>query len=379
MTNTAKKIITGICATTCVLAAASSCSLFSKKEVVVAPLQGFPTITIRVDSAIVNTDFPAEVEARNVVEVCSRAMGYLSSILVSEGNLVKKGQTIVKINDADYVQKVNAASAAVKSAAANVNNARLEVEKITPLVEKNIVSPFQLETAKSNLMAAEANLAQANSQLSDARINLSYTTITSPVTGVIGKMDIRPGSLIQPGTLISTVSAEGDVFAYFAFDEKKLLSMLGESEGSNIYEKVKELPAVEFILADGSIYPELGQVEVASGIINKNTGSIQLKGVFKNPTTTMRSGSTGKVRIPVKYKNVFIVPQKATYELQDRKMVYVYNPADSTVKSKAITVIANTNTDFVVSSGVNSGDVIVYEGISRVRDGMQIAPENVQQ
>ncbi|MDE6183063.1 MAG: efflux RND transporter periplasmic adaptor subunit [Rikenellaceae bacterium] len=337
------------------------------------PLQELPTMKVTRGDAVINTDFAAEIESRRVIEIRSRATGYVSEIAVKEGALVRKGQTIVQIDPDQYAQAVNMAQSMVLSAKANVQNAELEIEKLTPLVEKNIVSGFQLQTAQSNLASAKAGLKQAEASLQDARINLSYTTITSPVSGVIGKIDIYPGSLLQAGGFITDVSESGDVFAYFAFDEKKLMELMGQKEGGTIHDRVAELPEVEFIMVDGSVYPQKGRLEVASGLVNKGTGSVQLKGVFPNKAGVLRSGSTGKVRIPLHYENVLVVPQKATFELQDKKMVYVVG-ADSVVHSKKIDVTGQTGLDYTVGGGIDEGDVIVVEGIRRLREGMKIAP-----
>lgn len=337
------------------------------------PLPEFPTMKVTRGDAVINTDFAAEIESRRVIEIRSRATGYVSDISVKEGSVVRKGQTIVQIDPDQYAQAVNMAQSMVLSARATVQNAELEIEKLTPLVDKNIISRFQLETAHSNLASAKAGLKQAEAGLQDARINLSYTTITSPVNGVIGKIGIYPGSLLQAGGFVTDVSESGDVFAYFAFDEKKLMELMGQKEGGNIYERVAELPPVEFIMVDGGVYPEKGRLEVASGLVNKGTGSIQLKGVFPNKAGVLRSGSTGTVRIPLHYENVLVIPQKATFELQDKKMVYVVG-ADSVVHSKKIDVTGQAGLDYTVGGGIDEGDVIVVEGIRRLREGMKIVP-----
>lgn len=354
----------------------NSCNLFSKKGAVKNGVQEFPVVKVSKGNATIYADFAAEVESHNVVEIRSRATGYIDQIAVQEGSEVRKGELILKINDDEYQQKVMATEANVKAAQADVNNAQLEIEKMTPLVQRNIISNFQLETAKSNLQAAEAKLTQARSQYNDAKISLSYTRITSPVDGVIGKLDIRSGSLVSAGAYITNVSAFGDIFAYFAFDEKKLLSMPGPKEGASIYEKMNSFPPVDFVMADGTIYENKGKIEIASGLINSKTGSMQLKGVFPNPDMKIRSGSTGRVRIPVHYDDIMLIPQKATYELQDKKLVYLVDK-DGKVTSKAIFTEGASNGNYVVTGGIKEGDIIIYEGIDKVRDGMTITPKAV--
>ena len=374
MNNKKKTLLYGI-VLSALAAGLSSCGWFSKKQ---APEQAPPVMpVVKVSRGDLSSyaDFATEIESRNVAEIRSQATGYVDRVAVQEGSRVKKGETILKINDQEYRQRAEAAQAAVEAANASLNNARLEVDKTAPLVEKNIISKFQLETAQSNLKSAEAALSQARSQLNNARIQLSYTDIVSPVNGVIGKIDIYPGSLLSAGGLVTTVAADGDVFAYFAFDEKKLLEMLRDYPGKTLYDKVAALPEVELVLADGSVYPYKGKVEVASGLVNNKTGSIQLKAVFPNPDMTLHSGSTGKVRLPVHYTDVLLVPQKATFELQNKTLVYVVDSTGN-VRSQNITVEGASEGYYAVSDGLKEGDTVVFEGISKLRDGMPVTPKD---
>lgn len=343
---------------------------------VAAPTPSYPTIKVKSGNLVENSEFSAELQSRNVVEIRSRATGYVDKIYVEEGAVVRKGQPIVKIDQRDYSQRVLAAEAAVKSAKANYDNAALEVHKLEPLVEKNIISNFQLETAQSQAASAQAILGQAEHQLAEARINLGFTVISSPVDGVIGTYDIRVGSLVSATEQVTTVSAKGDMFAYFAFDEKKLLSLKQAfGQDKSMQEMIAQLPEAELVKADGTIYTHKGIIEAASGIVNQTTGSIQLKAVFPNPDGELNSGSMGRVRIPVSYENVMLVPQKSTFETQDKRMVYIVN-ADSTVASKAIVTSGAAGGNYVVEGGIDLGQTIIYEGISLIRQGMKVAPRD---
>lgn len=357
----------------------NSCKFFAKKETVVPMIASYPTAVISKGDVTVNTEYAAEVIASKAIDVSSRATGYIAQILVNEGSKVKKGQTIIKIDDKDYRQRVNAAKAAVAAAKSAESNAKLEVEKVTPLVEKNIISKFQLDAAVIALESARAQLAQAEAQLSDAQISLSYTNIQSPVNGVISTISIYQGSLISVGEKVTHVAEDGDAIAYFAFDEKQLLYFVENIQGKDLYEKIASLPPVEFVLADGKVYEHKGKLEVASGTINSTTGSIQLKGEFPNPLGAIRSGASGSVRLPVDIKGTLLVPQKATFEVQDHVMVYVYNPQDSTLQSKSLTIRDNSGDYYAVESGVSEGDIILYEGITKVRDGMKIISQPIAQ
>jgi len=312
------------------------------------------------------TKFPVQIESENNVDIYPRATGYIEKIFVQEGSSVQKGGSILKIVDADYRQAVNAAKAAY-------DNAELEVTKLQPLVEKGIISPLQLQTAQSNAEAARA-------AFENAKINLGYTLITSPVSGVIGSISLREGSLLTAGTgtPITTVASDGDVFAYFSFDEKRLLQMVTDNGAVSLRQKVAKLPPVQLLMANGDIYDHKGRVELGSSLIDPTTGSLQLKGVFPNPDALLRSGSTGAVLIPAIYRNVITVPQNATFDIQNKKMIFTVD-STNTVRATNITVANNTSDLFVISSGLKDGDRIVLNGIGRIKDGDVIEPVVVTQ
>lgn len=336
----------------------------------------FPVVAIDRGDIVVANEFAAELQSKDVVEIRSRATGYITKIYVAEGAKVKRGQPIVKINDDDYTQQVLSADAAVKLAKANYDNAELEVRKLKPLVEQDIISSFQLETAQSQAASAKAALNQAEHQLKSAKINRGFTLITSPVDGVISPYDMRVGTLISATELVTTVSASGDINAYFAFDEKKIDELRGHyGQQMSVEEIVDLFPAADLMLSDGSLYTSKGKVETASGIVNSNTGSLQLKAVFPNEAGALRTGSIGRVLIPIASEDVIRVPQKSTYESQDKRMVYTIS-ADSTVVGKAITTAGGADGYFIVTDGLNEGDKILFEGLNQVREGMKIIPRD---
>jgi membrane fusion protein (multidrug efflux system) len=316
--------------------------------------------TVHRTDATVYVLYPVQIQSENNIEIFPRASGYIREIYVQEGDNVSKGSPILKIDDSDYVQTVNATKAAY-------DNALLEVRKLEPLVAKDIISPFQLETAKSNVQAAEA-------AYENARINLGYTLITSPVSGVIGRISLREGSLLTAGitTPITSLASTGDVFAYFSFDEKQLLQLADTaSKRSSLRQLVDKLPPVDLILANGEIYDHQGHIELGSSLIDPATGSLQMKGVFPNPDAMLHSGSTGSLRMPAFYKNAIIIPQKATYDIQDKKLVFTVD-ADQIVHATNINVLNNTSDSFIIESGLNEGDKIVLDGVGKIRDGDRI-------
>ena len=314
--------------------------------------------TVSRGDATVYKLFSVQIQSENDMEIFPRATGYVRKIFVREGDNVQKGNPILQIDTADYVQAVNATKAAY-------DNALLEVKKLTPLVEKDIISPFQLETARSNAQAAQA-------AYENAKINLSYTLIKSPVSGVIGRITLKEGSLLTAGiaTPITMVASTGDVFAYFSFDEKYLLDM-ADNERTALKQVVEKLPPAELLLANGQIYEHRGKIVLGSSLIDPTTGSLPMKGIFPNPDAVLHSGSTGSLRIPTIYQNAIIIPQKATYDIQDKKMVFTVD-AENIVHATVIKVLNNTSDSFIIDSGLNEGDRIVLDGVGKLKDGDKI-------
>jgi len=353
------KLLTAFCGGIIVISALLLDSCNGKKGQGERSPAKYKTEIVRRADATIFTLFPVQIQSENAIEIYPRATGYIQKIYVKEGDNVIKGSPILKINDADYLQIVNSTEAAF-------DNAQLEVTKLKPLVEKDIISPFQLQTAQSNAKAAQA-------AYENAKINLGYTLITSPVSGVIGRISLREGSLLTAGiaTPITTVASSGDVFAYFSFDEKLLLQFTDDSAHMSLKQIVSKIPPAELALANGQIYEHKGRIELGSSLIDPTTGSLQMKGIFPNPDALLRSGSTGTIRIPTIYKNAIIVPQKATYDIQDKKMIFTVDSAN-VVHATNIKVFNNTSDNFIVASGLNEGDKIVLDGVGKVKDGDKI-------
>ncbi len=324
----------------------------------------YKVLTLQPRSATLNTDYPASIQGLQNIEIRPKVDGFIEEIYVDEGSLVKKGQLLFKINAPQYEQEVRTADAGIKTAEADVSTAKMQVEKVKPLVEKDIISRYELESAQNTLQSKQAALAQAKAALENAHINLRYTTIVSPVDGVIGSLPYKLGSLVTSTTTepLTTVYNTGSVYAYFAMNEKQLLDFSRDSTKTSIHDKLKNMPDVTLILSNGSAYEYKGRVETINGLINTTTGSANLRAVFKNPDGLLRSGGSATVRIPVLVKSAIIVPQNVTYELQDKRFVYLINNQNK-IKNVAITVMDNTPGQFyIVTTGLQSGDRIIAEG-----------------
>ncbi|WP_264530399.1 efflux RND transporter periplasmic adaptor subunit [Flavobacterium sp. N502540] len=339
----------------------------------------YKTLTLEPKSATLYTDYPASIQGQQNIEIRPRVEGYIDKIFVDEGAVVRAGQPLFKISAPEYEQEVRTATASIKSAQANLSAAKLAVNKVKPLVEKGIISKYDLESAQYTYESALATLAQANASLVNAKTNLGYTTVTSPVDGVVGSIPFRLGSLVSSNTAdpLTTVSSIGNVYAYFAVNEKKLLSFTQNTDsGIALAEKIKKMPAVSLLLSDGTAYGEKGRIETVNGLINTETGSVTFRARFPNTKSIIRSGNSTTVRIPNEVNQAIIVPQSATFELQDKLFTVVVGK-DGKTKNANITVLENTAGNYyVVKSGLQSGDQIVLEGVAALKDGTEIKAQN---
>ncbi|WP_316747460.1 efflux RND transporter periplasmic adaptor subunit [Pedobacter gandavensis] len=334
----------------------------------------YKVLELQPRSATLNTDYPASIQGQQNIEIRPRVDGYVEKIFVDEGAVVRKGQPLFKINAPQFEQEVRTATASIKAAEADVSAANMAVNKVKPLVEKDIVSKFELESAQYTYQAKLAALAQAKAALSNARTNLGYTTVTSPVDGVVGAIPFRLGSLVSGNNAepLTTVSSTGNVYAYFAFNEKLLLHFFKDGSGMTLAQRLAKLPEVSLILSDGTLYDHKGRIQTITGQINTTTGSANVRASFPNPKGMIRSGSSATVRIPDPIKDALLVPQSATFELQDKRFAVVVDK-DGKTKSTAIKVMKNTaGTYFVVEEGLKAGDKIVLEGVATLKDDTQI-------
>ncbi|WP_449439234.1 efflux RND transporter periplasmic adaptor subunit [Pedobacter steynii] len=321
-------------------------------------------------------EYPASIEGSVNVEVRPQVSGTLEKVYVDEGAYVKAGQPIFKINDQPYRASLNNALAAQHSAEASLINAQLEVERLTPLVQNKVISDFQLKSAKATALVAKANIEQAKANVSTASINLGYTLIKAPVSGYIGRLIKKQGSLVAPvdAEALTQLSDVHDVHVYFALGEKDFVNFKDQYPGQTLSDKLKQLPAVSLILADDTEYGTKGRVDVIDGQFDKNTGAITVRAKFANPLGLLRSGNTGRIRLSLQHNNTLVVPQSATIEVQDK--IFVYALADSNkVKKQAISVIGKTGTNYLVKDGVKAGDQIVLSGLDRLQEGAVIAPQ----
>lgn len=334
----------------------------------------YAVIALQPTNSELKSSYPATIKGKQDIEIRSKVAGFITKLCVDEGAVVHKGQILFEIDPVQYKAAVKVAEANLNVAKTSVETSRLTYENKYQLREKNIISEYELQLAKNDLDTKEAQLAQMEAQLVNARNDLSYTNITSPSNGIVGSIPYRVGSLVSSSTQtpLTIVSNIDEMYVYFSMTEKDLLSLI--RQGGTIKEILEKMPDVELLLADGSVYPEKGKIETVSGVIEQSTGAVSMRATFPNKNNILRSGGTGSVMIPYTEENALIIPQNATYELQDKKFVYILTDS-STVKSTEVGVFKLDNgRDYVVTSGLNPGDKIVVEGVASLREGMSIKP-----
>ena len=337
-------------------------------------VETYSVLTLKERDITLYADYPATIEGRQNVEIRPKIDGFIDAIYVDEGDAVKKGQLLFRISNPQYEETVRNAEASIGIAQVAVETAQLEYEKVKPLVEKNIVSQFDLQSAKLDLASKKAELVQSKTTLANAKTNLNYLSVTSPANGVIGLIPYKIGALVSSTSTepLATVSDISTVYAYFSFNEKQLLEFSRANSGNTLGEKIKGMPAVSLILTDGTIYEKEGKMDMISGLIDTETGSASIRASFPNPSGLMRSGGSATVRIPRNCKSVIVIPQSATTELQNKRFAYTIG-TDNKVKRVPVTTTASSDGQyFIVTNGLKTGDRIVLEGVSLLKENAVI-------
>ena len=355
----------------------SSCSGNSHETGPGGQVREYAVIKIKSDSVTLYKGYPTTMQGIQTVEIRPRIAGYIEKILVDEGAHVTKGQTLFILNDQDIRATFRSAEAQVKVAEAAVVNSKINLDKTKPLVEKNIISKFELETAQASLQASEAQLAQAKANEANAKANLDYTVITSPTDGTIGTFPYRAGSLVSSSSVqpLTSISNTSKMYAYFSMNEKEFLALSKSLQGKTLQEKLSHMPDADLILADNTTYDYSGKIETASGLVDEQTGAVNMRATFPNPEGLLQSGSSGTVTIPEYLDSVILIPQDASYEMQGKYFVYVVGE-ENKVKNTEIEVLSgNLKNVYVVTHGLKVGDQVVVEGVSSLRDDVPIKPK----
>lgn len=327
----------------------------------------YKTMQISLSDMAVSTQYSASIKGKQNVEIRPQVSGLITEIRIDEGASVRKGQVLFIIDQVPYQAALETAIANVNSAQAKVATAQLTTDSKQELFNGNVISEYELQTAKNNLLEAKATLKQAQANETNARNNLSYTIVKSPVDGVAGMIPYRVGALVHSSISepLVAVSSEDAMYAYFSMTESQLLDLT--KENGSLSGIIDNLPAVKLILSNGTMYNTEGRIDAISGSVDSRTGAISLRASFANPDRLLRNGGSATVVVPYDMKNCVVIPKGATFEIQDR--VYVYKVIDGkAVSAEIIPFKVDNGTKYIILSGLSAGDVIVAEGAGLIRE-----------
>lgn len=367
MTN---KLMTVLVTAVTAMTMLSSCG--NKQQRGAMPSAVFKTTKVAKSDVTLTEKYSATIRGRQDIDVYPQVGGTLQKLCVTEGQKVKKGQVLFVIDQVPYRAALNTAEAALKAAQAQEATAQLNYDSRKKLYDQKVVSEIDMQTAQNTLLSAKAQVAQARAQVVNARNSLSYTTVTSPADGVVGTLPYRQGALVgssmpQP---LTTVSDNNEMYVYFSMTESQFLGLIRQYE--SVEKAIEAMPELTLQLVDGSDYEIKGRVESASGVVDRNTGSVQLRAAFSNPSHILHSGSTGNVIIPVTHKDVLTVPATAAVQTQDKYNVYVVDSKGIAHAQMVDILPQSQGGTFIVTSGLQGGEEIVAEGAGMVRDGQDV-------
>ena len=337
-----------------------------------------PVVEVQTASVTTHQEFPATLEGKVNVDIRPQVEGYLETIYVDEGAAVRRGQPLFRIDERSYREQLSNAKASLLMAKANRDKAALEVSRFAPLVQNKVVAEVQLKAAQSVYEATKAGVEQAQAAVRSAQTNLSRTLVTAPVSGYIGRLPYKPGSLVgrtepQPLTTLSDVR---ELYAYFSMSEVDFLQFTQQASGRSLAQKIRQFPPVTLLLANNSSYGPPGRIELVSGQFDKAIGSISFRAVFPNAQGLLRSGITGRIRIPQRHNSAVVVPQEATFERQDRVFVFILSDSNK-VQSRPLQIMGKSGNYYLIRQGIRPGERIVRDGLDRLHDGDVITPKLV--
>jgi len=334
-------------------------------------VDNYQVATPVVKDTCVIKDYVAEIQALQNVELRSRVKGYLERVNVDEGKPVTQGQVLFVVSSLDYKEELTKATAELKSAIADMKTSELELQNVKTLVDSKVVSKAEEDLAQAKYDALKAKADEATANESAAKLNLSYTIIRAPFDGVINRIPNKVGSLIDEGTLLTSISNTKEVYAYFNVSEEEYLGMAKDNELANQKE-------VSLILADNQPYPYKGVIETVDGEINKSTGNIAFRAKFENPEQLLKHGASGKIQIAKPIKNAVLIPQKSTIDIQEKVFVYTVDK-NNQVQMKSINPKARLSNYYIIDeSDLGRGEHFVYEGLQQIKDGDKINPQLIK-
>ncbi len=330
-----------------------------------------PVVELQQTDTSLNQNYVADIQAVKNVEIRARVNGFIESIYVDEGRQVSKGQLLFRLSNQEFTNELNKAKANVASAKAAAKIAELEMERVKVLVDKKVIVKSELDLAKARLEDAQARVDEALAAVADAETKISYLSVRSPFNGTIDRIPMKMGSMVDDGTLLTTISDNGEMYAYFNVSENEYLEYQKKTNGKLQQDKIASL-----ILSDGTHYPYEGKIETQEAEFSDNTGSIAFRAKFPNPKNILKHGASGKIQLVSNLTSKLLVPQKSVLEIQDKSFVFVVDK-NNKVKMQSFTPELRISEYYVVHSGLNEGDKIVYEGVQNIRDGAEIKPRMI--
>lgn len=331
----------------------------------------YPVCTVSLSEMKLEESYSASVQGRQDIEIFPQVSGRITEVRITEGQKVKKGQVLFVIDQVPYQAAYQSALADWQAAKVGVESAQLDYDSTSRLYENNVVSSYEMQSAANSLSSAKAALAQAEAKKTEAGNNLSYTEVTSPADGVAGTLPYREGSLVSSPIQepLTTISDNSLMYVYFSMNENTILNLL--QQYGNMENTIRNMPELHLRLGNGTIYPYAGHVASISGIISRSTGTVTVRAEFPNPDRLLLSGANGSVLSPVMYEDVIVIPQEATFEIQDK--IFVYKVEDGVTRSVQIQVAPQNNgREYIVTDGLVPGDRIVAAGAGLLRDGVRI-------
>lgn len=342
------------------------------KETEQAQAATYPMLELSLQDRELSVSYTAVIEGKQDVEIRPQVSGFVTEVRVKEGAKVKKGQTLFVIDTIPYAAAYYQAKATVATAEAQEATAKLNLEGSEELYASKVISDFELQTARNSYNSAVASLAQARAQEVSAANNLSFAKVKSPVDGNAGMTSVRVGALVSSAMTepLIRVSDNSQMYVYFSLPEKEVLRLT--KEYGSLEKTVDSYQPVTLTLSDGTVYEQKGKIDVISGIVDKTTGTVRLRAVFDNKDGRLMSGGSGMVNISYSRENCIVIPQEATYEIQDK--IYAFKVIDGTAVATMIEVFGiNDGKEYIVESGLSEGDVIISKGAGLLRDGTKVA------
>ena len=329
------------------------------------------TMSVGLSDQTLYSTYSARLTGRQIVEIRPQVSGVITRICINEGERVSQGQTLFVIDQVPYQAALQTASANVKSAEARLATAQMEYESSQLLKEGNVLSDYSVQTALNALNEAKAALAQAQAQEVNARNSLGYTVVKSPVSGSASMIPWHVGALVSSSISepLVTVADDSQVYAYFSITERQAIDLMAQY--GSIEQFIAQAPEVELKMGNGSTYELKGRIDAVSGTVDGATGAVSLRAVFDNPGRLLRNGGSATVIVPSHRRDCIVIPQEATYELQNR--IFVYKVVDGKTKSTAVTLFPlNNGKEYIVEDGLAVGDTIIAEGAGLLKEGIEI-------